>query len=183
MRREDAEGRGRSSADAARDMEAPLVGKKRERWFSLYGSGGNHVRERLSRTSVLSSRLRCMPPTAGKRSEALELLLATASGLFYAEGISKVGVDRIVSASYVTLATFYRHFPGKQDLVVPYLHQAHASEAQRMAELAEGAQGRELVRAIGRDIVGMIGSPNFRGCAFINAGAEFEDPEDPVRRV
>jgi AcrR family transcriptional regulator len=29
-----------------------------------------------------------------------------------------VGVDRIVAASNVTLATFYRHFPSKQDFVV-----------------------------------------------------------------
>jgi AcrR family transcriptional regulator len=128
-----------------------------------------------------------MPTTTGgrpaKRSEARERLLATASQLFYAEGINKVGVDRIVAAGNVTLATFYRHFPGKQDLVVAYLQNAHELEAQRMAELAERAQGRDLLRAIGDDILAMIGSPHFRGCAFINAAAEFEDPEDPVRRV
>jgi AcrR family transcriptional regulator len=118
-----------------------------------------------------------------KRSEARERLLATASGLFYAEGINKVGVDRIVSASNVTLATFYRHFPRKQDLVVAYLNAAHDLEAQRMEELAERARGRELLRAIGDDIIAMIGRPDFRGCAFINAAAEFEDPDDPVRRV
>jgi AcrR family transcriptional regulator len=118
-----------------------------------------------------------------KRSEARERLLATASGLFYAEGINKVGVDRIVSASKVTLATFYRHFPRKQDLVVAYLNAAHGLEAQRMDVLAEDASGRELVRAVGDDIVAMIGRPEFRGCAFINAAAEFEDPEDPVRHV
>ena len=118
-----------------------------------------------------------------KRSEARERLLATASGLFYAEGINKVGVDRIVSASNVTLATFYRHFPGKQDLVVAYLSAAHELEAQRMGEHTERATGRALVRAVGDDIAGMIGRPGFRGCAFINAAAEFEDPDDPVRRV
>jgi AcrR family transcriptional regulator len=117
-----------------------------------------------------------MPSTAtgrpAKRSEARERLLATASGLFYAEGINKVGVDRIVSASNVTLATFYRHFPRKQDLVVAYLNAAHNLEAQRMEALAERAIGRELLRAVGDDIIGMIGSPDFRGCAFINAAAE-----------
>jgi AcrR family transcriptional regulator len=94
-----------------------------------------------------------------------------------------VGVDRIVSASNVTLATFYRHFPRKQDLVVAYLNAAHDLEARQMAALAERAKGRELVRAVGDAIVGMIGRPDFRGCAFINAAAEFEDPDDPVRRV
>ena len=60
--------------------------------------------------------------------------------MFYAEGINKVGVDRIVSASNVTLATFYRHFPRKQDLVVAYLNAAHELEAQRMEALAERAR-------------------------------------------
>src|ERR1043165_5002736 len=63
--------------------------------------------------------------TPAKRSEARERLLATASELFYAEGINSVGVDRIVAASNVTLATFYRHFPSKQDLGVGYLRQIH----------------------------------------------------------
>src|SRR5829696_7808290 len=102
-----------------------------------------------------------MPSTPGgrpaKRSEARERLLATASGLFYAEGINKVGVDRIVSASNVTLATFYRHFPRKQDLVLAYLNAAHDLEARRMEELAEQASGRALLRAVGGDIAGMIG--------------------------
>src|SRR6185312_13400774 len=44
---------------------------------------------------------RAMSPTArdrpARRSEARERLLATASQLFYAEGINSVGVDRIVS--------------------------------------------------------------------------------------
>src|SRR6187551_3131581 len=63
--------------------------------------------------------------TPAKRSEARERRLATASELFYAEGINSVGVDRIVAASNVTLATFYRHFPSKQDLVVSYLASIH----------------------------------------------------------
>jgi AcrR family transcriptional regulator len=118
-----------------------------------------------------------------RRSEARERLLASATRLFYAEGIGKVGVDRIVSASQVTLATFYRHFPSKQDLVVAYLNDVHALEARRFAELAEHAQGGDLIRAIADGIAMMIGRREFRGCAFINAGAEFEDPESPVRQA
>jgi hypothetical protein len=48
-----------------------------------------------------------------KRSEARERLLAAASLLFYAEGIKSVGIERIIKESEVTLATFYRHFPGR----------------------------------------------------------------------
>jgi AcrR family transcriptional regulator len=121
-------------------------------------------------------------PTA-KRSEARERLLATASQLFYAEGITGVGVERIVKESQVTLATLYRHFPGKIDLAVAYLQGAHDHIAARAAEQAGRLEGRDLVRAIGDDVTSQIGQAAFRGCAFLTAAAEFEDPQSPVRQV
>jgi AcrR family transcriptional regulator len=58
----------------------------------------------------------------------------------YSEGIKGVGVDRIVSTANVTLATFYRHFPSKQDLVVAYLQAIHDSLAERAATTADGLE-------------------------------------------
>jgi AcrR family transcriptional regulator len=120
---------------------------------------------------------------APKRSEARERVLAAASQLFYAEGITSVGIGRIVEAGNVTLATLYRHFPTKQDLVVAYLQGVHALMVARAEAVAAGADGRELVRALGADVTGQLGRPGFRGCAFINAASEFEDPESPVRQA
>src|ERR1700743_3389956 len=92
-----------------------------------------------------------MASTAGKaparRSEARERLLAKATELFYAEGINAFGVDRIVAAGNVTLATFYRHFPSKGDLVVAYLQSVHEAIAKR-AE-ADVEDGRERIAATG----------------------------------
>jgi AcrR family transcriptional regulator len=123
------------------------------------------------------------PRPAKKRSEARERLLATASQLFYAEGINSVGVERIIKEAHVTLATFYRHFPSKVDLAVAYLEGAHAHVAARAGEQAGRLQGRDLVRAIGEDVTAQIRQAAFRGCAFLNAAAEFEDPQSPVRQV
>jgi AcrR family transcriptional regulator len=133
-----------------------------------------------ARGTTEQSKARNPPP---KRSEARERLLSTATDLFYAEGINSVGVDRIVSASNVTLATFYRHFPSKQDLVVAYLQRIHDSLVEQANQMAGRAHGSGLVVAIGAEVVSEIGSPGYRGCAFINAASEFEDPESPVRRV
>ena len=118
-----------------------------------------------------------------KRSEARERLLATASQLFYAEGITSVGVDRIVSEGHVTLATFYRHFPSKEDLVISYLDGVHEVIAKQLASSTSEVRGQDLVRAICDQVTSELGRPDFRGCAFINAASEFEDPESPVRRV
>jgi AcrR family transcriptional regulator len=117
------------------------------------------------------------PRPAKKRSEARERLLSTASQLFYAEGINSVGVERIIKEAQVTLATLYRHFPSKVDLAVAYLQGAHALEQ------ADKLQGRDLVRAIGEDVTSQIRQAAFRGCAFLNAASEFEDPQSPVRQV
>ncbi len=123
------------------------------------------------------------PRPAKRPSEARERLLATASQLFYAEGINSVGVERIIKEAQVTLATLYRHFPSKVDLAVAYLQSAHDQIAARASEQADKLQGRDLVRAIGDDVTSQIRQAAFRGCAFLNAASEFEDPQSPVRRV
>jgi AcrR family transcriptional regulator len=123
------------------------------------------------------------PPPAKKRSEARERLLAAASQLFYAEGINSVGIERIITEGQVTLATFYRHFPSKVDLVVAYLQGTHDHIAARATAQAETLRGRDLVRAIGDDVTSQIRQPTFRGCAFLNAASEFEDPQSPVRQI
>src|SRR4051794_733617 len=123
------------------------------------------------------------PPPAKKRSEARERLLVAASQLFYAEGINSVGIERLIKEGQVTLATFYRHFPSKVDLVVAYLRGAHDQMAVRAAEQTEKLKGRDLVRALGDDVTAQIRQAAFRGCAFLTAASEYEAPQSPARRV
>lgn len=122
-----------------------------------------------------------LPPA--KDSEPRSRLLATASSLFYAEGINTVGVDRIVSEAKVTRATFYRHFAGKEALVLAYLQLAHDHAVERMEAALKPTDPRERLLAVGADIARQIRSPEFRGCAFIKAAAEFDDPDEPVRQA
>lgn len=117
-------------------------------------------------------------------SEARERLLSTASRLFYAEGLHSVGVDRIISTAGVTRATLYRHFPGKDDLVVAYLTQADELVRARLAAArADGAAIDDVIRAVAAGIAETIQLPDFRGCAFLNAAAEYPDPGHPVHRA
>ncbi|MFC5061084.1 TetR/AcrR family transcriptional regulator [Actinomycetospora atypica] len=116
-------------------------------------------------------------------SEARERLLARAGGLFYGEGIRSVGVDRLVSEARVTRATFYRHFPSKEDLVVAYLRAADAQVRERVRESIDGAESAaDALRAVATSIAEDLSRPEFRGCAFLRAAAEFPDPADPVHR-
>ncbi|WP_144127037.1 TetR/AcrR family transcriptional regulator [Catellatospora sichuanensis] len=117
-------------------------------------------------------------------SEARQRLLSTATRIFYAEGIHSVGVDRIISEAKVTRATFYRHFPGKEDLVLAHLQSAdEAIRGQVEAAVAASPSAADTVRAIAAGITAAIQSPDFRGCAFLNAVAEYPDPGHPVHRA
>ncbi|GGR43764.1 AcrR family transcriptional regulator [Nocardioides luteus] len=117
-------------------------------------------------------------------SEARDRLLATASRLFYTEGLHAVGVDRVIAEAQVTRATLYRHFRSKDELVVAYLTQAdEALRARFDASRAEVDDPDELIRTVGRSIAGDIRSDGFRGCAFLNAAAEYPDPEHIVHRA
>lgn len=84
----------------------------------------------------------------------------------------------------ITNVTFYRHFPTKDDLIVAYLEKRAASERAAVHGGREAAG--EPLGAL-RMIVGGIGqescTPGFRGRPFINAAAEYPDPEHPARLV
>ncbi|GAA1712949.1 TetR family transcriptional regulator [Kribbella yunnanensis] len=117
-------------------------------------------------------------------SKARSRLLGTAARLFYAEGIHSVGIDRIVAEAQVTRATLYRHFPSKDDLILAYLTEASASERARTENaVAGGAPAADALRAISRSIAAVIRDADFRGCAFLNAAAEYPDPEHPVNQA
>jgi AcrR family transcriptional regulator len=120
----------------------------------------------------------------GRPSEARTRLLSTASKIFYGEGIHAIGVDRIVAEAQVTRATFYRHFPGKEDLVLTYLREAdQALRGQADAALTDDLPAADALRAIAASIAEAIQSPGFRGCAFLNAVAEYPDPGHPVHKT
>ncbi|MEU0331977.1 TetR/AcrR family transcriptional regulator [Streptomyces sp. NPDC006193] len=122
--------------------------------------------------------------TGRRVSEARERLLRTAGQLFYAEGIHTVGVDRLVAESKVTNATFYRHFRSKEELAVAYIDSVDQAIRTGIDSLAAADVPPDgILRGIGASLVEQIRSPGYRGCAFLNAAAEFPDPDHPVHRA
>lgn len=120
---------------------------------------------------------RVVPPAAAKLR-----ILATADRLFYDEGIRSVGIDRLISESEVTKATFYKHYGSKDRLIVEYVVGRDRSAREIIDGIITDAHSplnalREIVDAI----VAETQRPEFRGCAFINAAAEFGEPGHPVR--
>ena len=137
---------------------------------------------RLASAAAQPSRTASVAEPLGKASEPRERLLRTASEIFYRDGIHSVGVDHIVDAAGVTRATFYRHFPSKEDLVNAYLAAEDASIQQQFAELRELPPEQQLEGAI-YGIAEDIAHNHTRGCPFINASAEYPDAASPVRQT
>ncbi|CAN5284228.1 TetR family transcriptional regulator [soil metagenome] len=123
-------------------------------------------------------------PVTGKPSEARQRLLSTASTIFYSDGIHSVGVDRVIAEAGVTRATFYRHFPGKEDLVLAYLQAEDSALREQFAAASGlGLDAEQLLAAIIDAIADDVSRNHTRGCPFINASAEYPDARSPVRRT
>jgi AcrR family transcriptional regulator len=114
-----------------------------------------------------------------------ERILDAATELFYANGLRAVSADRIVAQVGITKVTFYRHFPTKEDLIVAYLERRAEWERAAVESARSAAPGKpaEALRMIVDGIGQESCSPGFRGCPFINAAAEYADPDHPIRLV
>jgi len=119
-----------------------------------------------------------------KSSAARDRLLRVASGLFYREGIHTIGLDRVLAEAGVTRATMYRHFAGKEGLVLAYLGEEDAALRALFADGASSAaEAADLLDVLIGGIADDISRHHTRGCPFINAAAEYPDATSPVRQL
>jgi AcrR family transcriptional regulator len=113
-----------------------------------------------------------------------ERIVEAATELFYAQGLRAVSAEKIIAQVGITKVTFYRHFPTKDDLIVAYLERRAKWERDAIAQARQAADGvPDVFRIVAEAIGAESCSPGFRGCPFINAAAEYADPEHPVRRA
>ncbi len=114
-------------------------------------------------------------------SSARDRILDTAFRLFYARGIRAVGVDRLIAESGVAKATFYKHFPGKDDLVLAYLDRVDEVWTGQLHAAAEaaGPEPRDQLVGLFDALASACRRDGYRGCGFLNAAAE-SVPGTPV---
>ena len=121
---------------------------------------------------------------APKPAPAKIRILKAATELFYSEGIRAVGVDRLITESAVTKATFYKHYGSKDRLIVQYVRHRDQTTRERVdAVIADHPTPTAALRELMDQVSTEISSPGFRGCAFLNAASEYPDATHPVRIV
>jgi AcrR family transcriptional regulator len=113
-------------------------------------------------------------PAATARRPARERILDTAFRLFYAHGPRGVGVDTVIAESGVAKATFYKHFPRKDDLVLAYLDKVDQTwfGQLRAAARAAGHDPRDQLVGMFDALASACRRDGYHGCAFINTAAE-----------
>jgi AcrR family transcriptional regulator len=123
------------------------------------------------------------PPVAP--AAARERILQSAFRLFYARGLRAVGVDTIIAESGVAKATFYKHFPAKDALIVAYLDRVDGVWTGQLRAAAEAAGPAPVDQLVGLfDALGTAcRRDGYRGCAFINAAAESAPGTGPHERT
>ena len=120
-----------------------------------------------------------------KTAKSRERILLAATELFAIQGIRATGVDSIVKSANTNKMTLYKHFPSKEVLIVAYLQTRDAELWDRIVEQIERKEQSPKAKLLAIfDVLGeWITDPDFQGCPFINASAEFPDPSHEVHRV
>jgi AcrR family transcriptional regulator len=124
-----------------------------------------------------------LPPPA---KTGRERLVAAAIELFYRNGFTAVGIDHIIAKAGVTKTTFYKHFESKDDLMVAAVQRRDEWEAAAWERAVCNIGGNDPARQLLAffDVLDVwFNDAEFRGCMFMNAAAEFPNPNDPVHQA
>jgi AcrR family transcriptional regulator len=122
---------------------------------------------------------------AQPKSSVRDRILATASKLFYKNGIHAVGVDFVVEESGIAKTSLYRHFGNKDALVAAFLQAEDADFWRQWDAIAErhtDSPATELDAYLDW-MDTRLKRPGYRGCPQLNVAAELASPKHPARRV
>ncbi|MCE8556827.1 TetR/AcrR family transcriptional regulator [Ruegeria pomeroyi] len=110
-------------------------------------------------------------------------LVRKALTVFYRDGFHATGMDKLVAETGVSKTSIYKHFRTKEELIVAVLKLRDENFRtwfeSRVNELADTPADKFLAAfdALGE----WFEEDSYRGCMFINAGAEYQCKDDPIR--
>src|SRR5579875_1175458 len=116
---------------------------------------------------------------AQKQSDPRARIMEAADHLFYREGVRATGTEKIMTVSDVAKATFYRHFPSKDDLVIAYLAFRDRSFFEAVDSPAPPNDIHEALAKIER----VVNHPDIIGCPFLRIASEYPDRAHPFHCI
>jgi AcrR family transcriptional regulator len=117
------------------------------------------------------------PPSAPR-----ERVLAAASLLFAENGVARTGVDTLIDAAGVAKATFYRHFPSKDALVVAWLKDPRTRwfDGIRAQVESEATEPRDVIPRLFEAVAEWLEAGDFIGCPYLNTALEVSGTGHPA---
>jgi AcrR family transcriptional regulator len=112
-------------------------------------------------------------------------ILAAAGVLFGEEGLARTGVDALIEAAGVAKATFYRHFPSKDALILAWLQDPRTRWFDRIRTQveAQAAAPGEVIPKLFEAVAEWLEGGDFVGCPYLNTSVEITDATHPATGV
>jgi AcrR family transcriptional regulator len=113
-----------------------------------------------------------------KRNEFVQKALT----IFYRNGFHATGMDMLAAETGISKTSMYKHFRTKEDLILAVLRLRDENFRnwlyRRMEEI--GKSPKAQLMAIFDALDEWFTEPGYRGCLFIKASAEYQEPDDPI---
>jgi AcrR family transcriptional regulator len=121
---------------------------------------------------------------SGGTTRPRDRILTAAAVLFGENGTGRTGVDTLIEAAGVAKATFYRHFPTKDALIVAWLQDPRARwfDRVRAQAHARAATPAEVIPRFFEAVTEWLEADDFIGCPYLNTTLEISDPNHPASR-
>jgi len=119
----------------------------------------------------------------GKTATPRDRLLSAASDLFYREGVTATGVERLCAAAGVSKRSMYQLFATKDDLVAEALATSGPVTHASFLPDASETRPRERILHVFRVLEDLAGQPEFAGCPFVNTASDLRDHTHPATVV
>ena len=116
-----------------------------------------------------------------KKPKARDRLLKTAANLFTERGYVAVGINEIIDRSQTAKASFYHHFPSKENLCLTWLEETHArSTARHDAILNAPGNSESKVLEYFSALKEWMHTKDYRGCPFTNTVSSLDKASPPI---
>lgn len=111
-------------------------------------------------------------------------ILDTAIRLFFEQGYLATGINQIIEKAEVCKASFYSHFPSKEDLCLEYIRTSHTHwMALLEKEINAQKNAYDRLLAIFTFLENWMSSCSYRGCGLMNISSETPELKGRIRQL
>lgn len=117
------------------------------------------------------------------KSNTREIIIQTASELFYNKGYNLTGINEIIEQAAIAKATLYNHFKSKEDLCLAYLDaKDHELIINITSFCNDNPKGNQRLISVLEFLIPFFNSENFNGCWCIRTVAEVPRENEKIRQ-